>query len=795
MPRQNEIQDIVEEVRLIPIAALEKLFKVHPNFTALSPQLLNSVMAEIKRLWSPCDRTIDLRYKVKGLKVNRIDRQGIAHFLDAFSMGVLDREIKSYKGVYTFGANEAVKQFFLEKKTDLFIEQKIREADIEVVRFGRAAQRAEERMNLAISASLFSLANIDTSLEFVPDESSLGSPAHVITSNISHTGLKIRCQEDLAKDKLVVIRFDDLEKELVFKQGLITYSVLKSVYNSKYEMFDCMLKLQEINANEEFKAYTKNLIYSYKYKYKVDLDTILEATISKGYEQYCVDRTDSMDVFLDEDEKITHVFSNHKSQFLIETFEIGSNNYLQALMDKNHIVDCLKRDGSCYFFVTRIKVKSNEQVAFLSTVLDASPESMGIAKKFCGGETAKLFKFSMQNVEQAQASKRSTIPEDVQDSYGSHRVHRFSEQALDLVSQNKHIITVVPILDGMLDKMLNADVIYKGAGDHILNISKVIVKKIDLVLAESDDNRVEDRFVFSSPVTVRYKGVEYKGTIVNVSALGLNCTLNKPLKTGPDEFVHICFDEFESRTTLYSLNKCKYRVVFSEGNTLRLSNECIPLHDGRVFLQRLILSRLGDLVMLGRESEVYGLNRLLRNLSTVNSPNYHLLTHLYKKKVALSAVSVPRVGWAEISTDEEYQLFKINIKAWFYEPEILAMLNEKLFFDKTQEFDTTALLVLSQKMIEGKNRVLRASVLTKDNVDNSILTNMVQTADANGYIIRAFELKIGKTGEEFKRYYLDELSYIKRFAPYKYKTLRTQISRVRGLIQISEITDLLHYLT
>ena len=65
--------------------------------------------------------------------------------------------------------------------------------------------------------------------------------------------------------------------------------------------------------------------------------------------------------------------------------------------------------------------------------------------------------------------------------------------------------------------------------------------------------------------------------------------------------------------------------------------------------------------------------------------------------------------------------------------------------------------------------------ITKDDVNNSTLASMVQTANANGYVARAFELKIGKTGREFKRYYLDELSYIKRFAPYKYKSL-TQIS-------------------
>jgi hypothetical protein len=48
MPRQNEIQDIVEEVRLVPIAALEKLFKVHPNLKDFGHHVIEQLICVIR---------------------------------------------------------------------------------------------------------------------------------------------------------------------------------------------------------------------------------------------------------------------------------------------------------------------------------------------------------------------------------------------------------------------------------------------------------------------------------------------------------------------------------------------------------------------------------------------------------------------------------------------------------------------------------------------------------------------------------------------------------------------------
>jgi hypothetical protein len=64
----------------------------------------------------------------------------------------------------------------------------------------------------------------------------------------------------------------------------------------------------------------------------------------------------------------------------------------------------------------------------------------------------------------------------------------------------------------------------------------------------------------------------------------------------------------------------------------------------------------------------------------------------------------------------------------------------------------------------------------------------------NGRQIKVYEIKVSNTDKEFKRYYLDELSYIKKYAPHKYKSLRSEITKIKGMAEVTDITTLCEYL-
>ncbi len=786
-----QIDQIVEEVRHIPLDALNRLFESNPKFKELSEQAVSRIRMQVEQLWKPDTRSIDLRYKIEELKIDRVERDGITHFLDIASLNRFDREMRQYKGIYTVGVYTAVKKFFDTNKQKLLIQQQLLERDVHIVQFGNFAERSEERMNLAIGASMFVLPVQDVDNDFKPDSDELGKPVDIVTSNISHTGLKIRCKQMFEKGTLVGIRFDDLEKDLVFKQKIVTYRILMQRFNEKYKMFEYALALETIEANEEFKSYTKNLIYSHKHKYKVDLEYIYDTCLSKGFEQYFIDRSDTLNLFVDGQSKINHIFCNHKNEELLNNFTIAGKNHLQELLNKDRILETLLQRGEVFYFVTRVKTNQSGALALLSSVVDDRESSLSLLQKYAGGQASSLYSVSVHEIDEKQATKRSTIPTEAQNAYGSSRVHRFSSHAIEAIAKSQYLITLTPILESFCERIKWSDQVYQPNAQQLLRPDSNTKATIPVVLAEQDDNRCEDRFLFNSPATIRFKSQEFKGKITNISSLGLCIAGNAGSHLSKGDLVSVCFDEFVERTTLYSLGRCDYRVVYADRHSLRLSNERFSDHDGRAFLQRYITAKLDDLQQLDRENEVYGLNRLLRNLSSTYTPNYHFFIRTFRQKPALAGVSVPDRRAAEIYSKNRRTDFINNVKGWFYNDDITELVNQQLHPSKKDSAGHTAIAVLSYRVSKENAILTKVWMLTDDNLNHDSLQNAMRIATVNGRTVRVFELRCCRTAKEFNRYYLDELSYIKKFAPHKYKSLRDEIERIKAMFEAVEITPLL----
>jgi hypothetical protein len=792
--KTSEIEAIVAEVCVVPPDTLEQLFKTNTKLIALPENVATRVKMEVANLWKPSNQSIDLRYKIDELTIDAHEIGGIKHFMDQSSLREYHQQIKQYQGKYTVGVYTAVKRYFDLNKTQLLVRQQLDQYPVHLIRYGDLAEREEERMNLAINATAFPLSDIEIYPQFRPDEASLGKPILVVTSNISHTGLKLRSKVHFNEKDLICLRFDDLEKDLVFKQKLVTYRVVLCRFSEKHKMFHVMLKLEDIDSNQEFKGYTKNLVYSHKYKYKVDLEHIYDACLSKGFEQYYIDKTRSANVFIDKQGKATQIFCNQQSEELFHSFEMNNHSYLQPLLDKDNVVTYLQQNKYCYYFITRVKMTKSGNTAFVSSIIDGTPDTMALIEKYGKGKASMLFKLSLRSVDETQASKRSTIPVEAQSNYGSGRVHRFSTQALDSVRKNAFAINFLPALDSLVSCLNWSHSEGQIKPAFIFNPETAKPCRLPLVTAEHDDNRCEDRFIFSSPVTVHYKKKAYKGTISNISSLGLCIDLHPEIVIPTSELVIVSLDEFVERTTLYSLGRCEYLVVCSNDRSLRLCNKSFAEHDGRQFLLRYIAAKLDNLKQLDRENEIYGLTRLLRNLSAIQSPNFQLFMYYYRHKLALSAVSVPAYMSRELADMKKRDSLVKTIKQWFYEQDLINVLNDELQDKEKQRDSVAAILVMSFKVSLDELILTKVWRFTEDELTSSSLTNAMRIGGLNGRQIKVYEIKVSNTAKEFKRYYLDELSYIKKYAPHKYKSLRSEITKIKGMAEVTDITTLCEYL-
>jgi len=471
--------------------------------------------------------------------LGRFDFLGVTHFLEDNSKRLLLDEIKRFGGSYTIGVYENVKAYFEKNKADLALSQRLNERDINIVRFNETEYRSEERMNLAISASLYTLPETELNPDFVPKANMLKDAFQVTTSNISQHGLKIKAKTKFKRGQLVIITFDDLEKELVFKQNLIIYKVMVCKHSTKGDVYDSMLKLECIAANDEFSHYVKNLIFSHKHKYKVDLDTIYTSAQGKGYEQYYIDLTDALALYINDENAITYVLSDIKRQ-TIQPFVFAEINFLSALFSKDKIVEHFK-----------------------------------------GSISARLFKLRMDDVESERALLNSTVPEEAQVNYGTQRIHRYSQQTENIVSQFERLITIIPVSNAILANIHFTDADYKPRVMDVLKPLSNLASSFHTIMPETNDGRTEDRFYYQTALTLSHLKTSCTAVSETISSLGLSCHIEGNTHFNVGTVITVSFDDFAEHNTKYALGICKYTVVGFKDGMLRASNQAFSNHDGR----------------------------------------------------------------------------------------------------------------------------------------------------------------------------------------------------------------------
>ncbi|MDP5132274.1 MAG: hypothetical protein NWQ54_15415 [Paraglaciecola sp.] len=781
--------ELLERIKYTKPQTLRKLMQTEGLFSGLAPALVQKLIREVDHLWIKCDRPIDLRYKEDGLVIDRFDLLGTTHFIDISSKRLLLDEIKRFDDTYTIGVYESVKSNFEKNKADLALSQRLNERDINLVRFNETEYRSEERMNLAISATLYCLPDADVAIDFVPRTKMLKDGLPVVTSNISHHGLKIKAPTKFKRGQLVIITFDDLEKELVFKQNMIIYKVMVCKPNPKSHLFDSMLKLENIEANDEFSHYVKNLIFSHKHKYKVDLDTIYTSAQGKGYEQYYIDLTDALVLFANEQNIITHVLSDIKRQS-IQPFVFSETNFLCALLAKDKVIDYLIDHQHCYYFVVRLKQKQSQKVVFFSTIIKKEAEIYSLLQHFKGSVSARLFKLQMDDVETERALLNSTIPEEAQVNYGTQRIHRYSKKAEDIVSQFERLISLIPVSAKVLASLTFTDQPYKPRVEDVFKPHSSLASNIQTIMPETNDGRAEDRFYYQTSVTISYLKSSCNAITETISSLGLSCRIDGNTHFNVGTVITVSFDEFAERNTKYALRLCKYTVVGFKDGVVRASNQAFSNHDGRTFWLAFILDKLDQLKVQGRDQQAYGLSRALRNLAASNTPVVNLFYTTYKARMVISSVAVPKT-LAMFQENKELGQSYINIiKGWFYHHDIRKEL-QHMVRDAAEERSTQyAVLVVSTSRQDKIEVLQKATLIRNAELTPELLGNTIKFAQFKGRIMRVFELKLNPTRNEFNRYYHDELNYIKSFANHRYKTLTQEIANIKGMIQATNITDL-----
>ncbi|TDF39733.1 PilZ domain-containing protein [Alteromonadaceae bacterium M269] len=306
---------------------LTQLIKNELGSKSISNGDLFYIKSEIKRKAKPCSRLIDLRSISNNAALSTFTWDKLAHVMDKPSAEHFIKLTRKYGGKYTFGVYEGVIDNFKSSKDKVKAEQLNHDVSIDKVSLCEVYRRHEERMNLGVKISVFPLASQAETLEYSEIEAQIQSDLHKAsnttqvdghTANISVNGLQIKLRKDFSVGEIIAIRFTGLEADFVFKQKYIAYQVVRSDLVEDGKVHLISLSQLDLETHDEFKQFTKKIIYANKKRYKVRLDNTLVSVRSKFYEQFYLSRRNALDVFTKRDGNLAYIFSSEPALDMIE---------------------------------------------------------------------------------------------------------------------------------------------------------------------------------------------------------------------------------------------------------------------------------------------------------------------------------------------------------------------------------------------------------------------------------------------------------------------------------------------
>ncbi|GAB5379102.1 MAG: hypothetical protein Alis3KO_10890 [Aliiglaciecola sp.] len=784
--QQSDFDKLISEIKYLPP---KKLTKSYINRIILSQGLHvdpSLALSEVMRLTGPCHKTLDFRWKLKGVEVGEINILEKVHFVDKWTAKFLIEEIKKYGLRYTQGAYEAAKVFFRDNRKLLVNRQKEVDTPIDMLKFCGEFKRSEERMFFAKTVSLLPLSINKNSVDYEAQEDDMQDKVDAVTSNISKSALKLRMEKDIGATQFVVVRFDSLEQELVFSQSNIIYKVIKKIKHDENHSYEYILELQPNECNKEFAHYLKNLIFSHKHKYKVDLNGITDSAYSKVCENYFINASEQIDFFVDKNGDLKYVLEHFSHQFCARYFGDGIEQVVANIIRHHKLTSC----ETTFLFCTRgtkSEISDNSQVTLISSLFDSRKpdEFYASIAQYGKAKSSKLFKVVVSKVLANRAFRTSSIPKESQEIYGSTRINRHSESTKKSIAQCAWHVSVHPIDHYGISTQINNSKTSLAPNTNALTISSVNNPQYKHVFRETDEKRTEDRFNYVTAATLEFNGRLINGTTVDVSSLGLCVKLDQNADFPEGATVTVSFSKLADRTTIFDLNRCKYNVVkYSDGH-VHLSNKAFSSHDGKEFWHKFISSKLEQITKSKGQEGDYGISRALNNIA-VSSYADNVLFYKQMNKRPLATVFIESGLEKEL---DDFVIDEQSVRTWFYHPKIYPILtraHEKLFEKHKQSHMFLSInfhRTLGGEVIEDINITL-ADTITSD-TESFIDASKVKAREQ-----LIFHLVPYKATNQFCRYNTDELNYIKHFAPHKSEELLTKIKDVKGMFIMTDITQL-----
>lgn len=763
---------------------------------------------ELKRLASVCNRCIDLRGLVDG-DCKLFEYNGQSHFLDDIAIEVFEAHVELYNG-YTFGVYEEVKNtknnfrviYENEKNNTEPLKSSTKTSEssdkttyktqypVSVFPLNQYYDRIEERMNFVSALE----ATIDNNLKKA-----------LSSIDISVTGIKFRLnsKEPLHIDQHITIHFKGLENEFQFSKGEVFHYQVKNIYQDENTQ---LVGCQRIEAqdNDPFQKFLAGYIQGNKRRYKINLENTFSAVQSRSFEQFILPKINELPVFFEKSNGRVlprYVLTTNNNQSIFQYWQDENNDVnLHFLIDENRVARLLKRYKKGKSLRVYSFVHYNQNKAFFYSIdeeqlVEASDVAGAFLTFASKKSTFKITKLTYFSVSSADIHAPFALSGSVE----------ANKQYINLPPSEE----VVKCIDSVPFAIVASDITNKASLEQYQNFSdnqievskfkqfghkrlhdKVVVDRLGITYK---NQRKEPRFIFSTPIVMESKGVEWHGNSIDFSTLGLKIEVDKSVPLFVGDVVSVSFPNLQKITSAYDLKKLPYEVV-KINDKKNIVNFRIFVkkhqHVGRAFFKLLIEKNKDKLTTDSYTFLVPGLSEALRTNYAQNLQVPTLIVQTSGSRYKVEALVSNDLGndflhhLHKLSDRNDYYNF-YPLLTKFYKDNYIESCLKRLIINK--EPITDILYIFLPKNVKHIGSAV--NIKFEHELKTSNLRKLfIKQAITNGSFF-SFQLKISRTNKPDLEFLNTELSYISTYAIHRSKQIEQDIWSVVASIQYQDVTD------
>ncbi|MAD05429.1 MAG: PilZ domain-containing protein [Pseudoalteromonas sp.] len=789
-------ESLVDELKAhLGTPQFDKLFKSKTASLTKPEQFL--IKMEMSRLSQPVARFIDLRGQVTG-QVKPYEYDGKQHFMDDTAIEVFEDAIKRHGG-YTLAVYEAVMNTennhrVMQKKAAeqaLTDDSTAAEQPAKVIKFASYESRREERMNYSIKITV----------ELDKDRKVAAS-----TSDISLSGAKIKLgpRYSVKKGQLISLQLVGLEEE--FELGLkngIQYEVV-AVEKVSREYNHVRLKRTFIENNKNFDEFLKSFIHGNKRRYKVNLDNTLDAVVSKGYEQYYIPRVTSLYTFLSlQGDKLypNLALTTENSIFIHRYFcDERKLSCLYSIINQQRLGQMLSspntvKEEYLYTF-THTAAGKIYYYSATKTELENQPQLRDLFLGF-GSQKDSWQCFKLQLM--PSHPEDSYIPLSLPSSAGKN-IEKLNKpptpRVQGLIKDIKYLLIVTSISSS-----------YERQSYQQLSYDKNTVNKLkkfghnkhqtppylEPVALEYVNLRAQNRYLYKTTVTVKFKDALISAHTRDLSVMGLQIECDQPVNFKKGEIIKLDLPELQKITKNHDLTNLAYEVMAVSKSLTTVNLKVHKVgdlpHVAIKFFNLLINNNKEKLKVCEESHTTPGLSTALRNMVTKSVCQFPF--YLHKEAAHFKAGAIGQ-GLYPSPLHVLLQNFALlnettSIDGFLSTDQITEVITP-LIKDRSRQdppLPFTLFLRFDPRQAEISDAITSRCISEDDYKPQTLFVKKALKND----LVFVFRLYVSRTGRPDIDYLANELKYISQYALHKAKDLEEALWAVAGVGDLIDITE------